>query len=135
MGGLGMPEIMIIMVIALIVFGPRKLPELGKSLGKAMNQFKRASEDFKQTWEQEVEVEKTKTSVASSSESSSNYDSHSGYDSGSSYDHSYDAGHYPYDSTSPEQPAVTESSTTTPENAAPENNAEKAKKTSAPQWI
>ena len=133
MGGLGMPEIMIIMVIALIVFGPRKLPELGKSLGKAMNQFKRASEDFKQTWEQEVEVEKTKTSVAASSESSSNYDSHSGYDSGSSYDHSYDAGHYPYDSTAPEQPGVTEASTsadTTPESA-PTNT----KKSDAPQWI
>ena len=67
MGGLGMPEIMIILVIALIVFGPRKLPELGKSLGKAMGQFKRASEDFKRTWEQEVDLEKTRTSITEAS--------------------------------------------------------------------
>lgn len=70
MGGLGMPEIIIIMVIALIVFGPRKLPELGKSLGKAMNQFRRASEDFKRTWEQEVDLEHTRKTISSTSESS-----------------------------------------------------------------
>src|SRR5262245_15589637 len=57
---LGMTEIMVIMVIALIVFGPRKLPELGKSLGQAMAQFRRASDDFKRTWEQEVEYEKNR---------------------------------------------------------------------------
>jgi len=57
MGNLGWPEIMIILVIALIVFGPRKLPELGKSLGKGLAQFRKASEDFKRTWEDEVEME------------------------------------------------------------------------------
>jgi sec-independent protein translocase protein TatA len=58
MGNLGWPEIMIILVIALIIFGPRKLPELGKSLGKGLAQFRKASEDFKRTWEDEVEMEK-----------------------------------------------------------------------------
>ncbi|HKX28331.1 MAG TPA: twin-arginine translocase TatA/TatE family subunit, partial [Blastocatellia bacterium] len=48
----------LILVVALVLFGPRKLPELGKSLGQAMSQFRRASEDFKRTWEQEVDLEK-----------------------------------------------------------------------------
>ena len=54
MGSLGMPEILIILVIALIIFGPRKLPELGKTLGQSLAQFRRASEDFKRQWEDEV---------------------------------------------------------------------------------
>ena len=62
MGNLGWPEILIILGIALIIFGPRKLPELGKSLGQSLAQFRRASEDFKRTWEQEVEMEKYKLS-------------------------------------------------------------------------
>ncbi len=65
--GLGMPEVVLILVIALIVFGPRKLPELGKSLGQAMQQFRRASEDFKRTWEQEVEMEKYRKTDSTSS--------------------------------------------------------------------
>jgi TatA/E family protein of Tat protein translocase len=57
---IGPTELVIILVIALIVFGPRKLPELGKSLGQAMAQFRRASDDFKRSWEQEVENEKAR---------------------------------------------------------------------------
>jgi sec-independent protein translocase protein TatA len=72
--GLGMPEVVLILVIALVVFGPRKLPELGKSLGHAMAQFRRASEDFKRTWEQEVEIEKVrKSDTAIGGESSYGY--------------------------------------------------------------
>lgn len=58
MGSLGMPEILLILVIALIIFGPRKLPELGKTLGQSLAQFRRASEDFKRQWEDEVELER-----------------------------------------------------------------------------
>ena len=54
---LGFPEIMIIFVIALLVFGPRKLPELGKSLGKSLAEFKKATNDLKKTWEEEVKAE------------------------------------------------------------------------------
>ena len=57
---LGPTELLIILVLALIVFGPRKLPDLGKSLGHAMAQFRRASDDFKRSWEQEVELERTR---------------------------------------------------------------------------
>lgn len=57
---LGPTELLIILVLALIVLGPRKLPELGKSLGQAMAQFRRASDDFKRSWEQEVELERAK---------------------------------------------------------------------------
>jgi sec-independent protein translocase protein TatA len=64
MGSLGMQEIIIIFVIALIVFGPRKLPELGKSLGKGLAEFKRASNELKATWEDEVRLDKEKEQVA-----------------------------------------------------------------------
>jgi sec-independent protein translocase protein TatA len=66
---LGTTEIILILVIALIVFGPRKLPELGKSMGQAMFQFRRASDDFKRTWEQEVEFEKVRKESPSTSAS------------------------------------------------------------------
>jgi TatA/E family protein of Tat protein translocase len=48
----------VIAVVALILFGPRKLPEIGRTVGKAMSEFKRASDDFKRTWEYEVEIER-----------------------------------------------------------------------------
>ena len=59
-GSIGMPELIIIMVIALIIFGPRKLPELGKSLGRSINEFKRASADLQNTLEQEIKLEEQK---------------------------------------------------------------------------
>lgn len=62
-GSLGGSEIFLILVIGLIVFGPRKLPEIGKSVGKMLAEFRKASADFKQTIENEVEAEKIKTST------------------------------------------------------------------------
>ncbi len=56
-GSIGMPELIIIFVIALIVFGPRKLPELGRSLGKSLAEFKRASNELKSTLEEEIRLE------------------------------------------------------------------------------
>ena len=64
MGSLGWQEILILFVVALIVFGPRKLPELGKSLGKGLAEFKRASNELKQTWEDEVRLDKEKEAVS-----------------------------------------------------------------------
>jgi len=59
-GSIGMPELVIILVIALIIFGPRKLPELGKSLGKSINEFKKASTELQNTLEQEIRLEEQK---------------------------------------------------------------------------
>jgi TatA/E family protein of Tat protein translocase len=64
MGSIGVPEMIIIFVVALIVFGPKKLPELGKSLGKGLAEFRRASNELKATIDEEVrsiEAEASKT--------------------------------------------------------------------------
>ena len=63
MGPIGMPELIVILVIALIIFGPRKLPELGKSLGRSLNEFKKASTDLQNTLEQEIKIEEQKEQV------------------------------------------------------------------------
>jgi len=59
-GSIGMPELIIIFVIALIIFGPRKLPELGKSLGKSLAEFKKASNELRNTLEEEIRIEEQK---------------------------------------------------------------------------
>jgi TatA/E family protein of Tat protein translocase len=64
MGSLGMQELIVIFILALIVFGPRKLPELGKTLGKGLAEFKRASNELKQTWEDEVRLDKEKEAIS-----------------------------------------------------------------------
>lgn len=60
MFGLGIPELILIFVIALIVFGPKKLPDLGKSIGRGIAEFRRASMEVKESIESEMrEVEKS----------------------------------------------------------------------------
>jgi sec-independent protein translocase protein TatA len=60
-GSLGMPELIVIFVIALIVFGPRKLPELGRSLGRSIAEFKKATNELQSTLEQEIEADERRS--------------------------------------------------------------------------
>jgi TatA/E family protein of Tat protein translocase len=59
-GSLGFPELMMIFLVALIVFGPRKLPDIGRTIGKALGEFRRATNDLKSTLEDEVAREEIK---------------------------------------------------------------------------
>ena len=60
-GSLGMPELIVIFVIALIIFGPRKLPELGRSLGRGIAEFKKATNELQNTLEQEIEADERRS--------------------------------------------------------------------------
>jgi sec-independent protein translocase protein TatA len=88
MGPLGMQEMVFIFILALLIFGPKKLPELGKTLGKAMTEFRRASNELKSTFDREMSnLERETQSTTKELNSSFNYDTYnyesSSYDSGS----------------------------------------------------
>lgn len=60
---IGTSELMLIGLVALIIFGPRRLPELARTFGKTMAEFRRSSDDFKKTWKQELDLEEAKKSL------------------------------------------------------------------------
>ena len=64
----GSTELLFILIIALVFFGPRKLPQISRSLGKSLAEFRRASEDFKRTWEREVAIESARSDNSTFSE-------------------------------------------------------------------
>jgi len=63
MFGIGMPEMLLLLAVALIIFGPKKLPELAKSLGRALGEFKRATTDLKQSIESETGIDEVRHSL------------------------------------------------------------------------
>jgi sec-independent protein translocase protein TatB len=63
-GSLGLPEIIFILVLALLIFGPRKLPEIGKTLGRALGEFRRATTDLKRTFDSELSSEEFRSPLA-----------------------------------------------------------------------
>jgi TatA/E family protein of Tat protein translocase len=101
MGPLGWQETIFIFILALLIFGPKKLPELGKTIGKAMTEFRRASSELKSTWDREMAslereneslrdvATKYNNEIQSSVSDTYNYDSNSYYDSG--YEYGYGA--------------------------------------------
>ena len=96
MGPLGVQETVFIFVLALLIFGPKKLPELGKTIGKAMSEFRRASSELKATFDREMtQIERENESLKDVTreyafeENSYNHDSY--YDNGD-----YNSGSYDY---------------------------------------
>ncbi len=59
-GSIGLPELLLILAIALLVFGPKKLPEVGRSLGKAMREFKKSTDEIKEKFEEQIRAEEFK---------------------------------------------------------------------------
>ncbi len=80
-GSIGMPELVIIFVVALVIFGPRKLPELGRSLGKSLSEFKRASNDLRSTLEEEIHIEEKQVTESTSQKTVANTSTDSDTDS------------------------------------------------------
>ncbi|HXG34488.1 MAG TPA: twin-arginine translocase TatA/TatE family subunit [Bryobacteraceae bacterium] len=99
MGPLGWQETIFIFVLALLIFGPRKLPELGRTIGKAITEFRRASNELKSTWDREMRsLEQESQSLK---EISASYQNEI-YNHDSSYNYNYDSydGYSDYSSSS-----------------------------------
>lgn len=93
-GPIGMPEMIAIFVIALLLFGPKKLPELGRTMAKAITEFRRASNELKATFESHLsELEKENQSLKQSLNAYTNPDYGSGYTYDSEYKYGSDSGH------------------------------------------
>jgi sec-independent protein translocase protein TatA len=106
MGTLGVPEMMVIFLLALVLFGPKKLPELGRTIGKALTEFRRASSDLRSSFEREMQtLERETESLKETAHSTINdLAKHVDYDP-------YDEDRYNHPVVSQEPPATTNPST------------------------
>jgi len=92
-GTLGWQETAVIFILALLLFGPKKLPELGRTLGKAITEFRRASTELKSTFDREMKNLELETTDIKKAADEYHYDTYNyGDSSGTPYDHSYGAG-------------------------------------------
>ncbi len=114
MGPIGWPEMVIIFLVALILFGPKKLPELGRNLGKALTQFRQASNDLKSTWEREMQTIEDDTRPLK--EAARGID----HEIRSSVDVSYDYGYPSYADPQPATPPAVEAPAAAPAIRTPE---------------
>lgn len=109
MGPIGMPEMVLIFIVALMLFGPKELPKIGKTVAKAINDFKRASNELKDTWQRELTaLEQDTQGIRSEIKQETDQISKSASSYGESYynqDSSYDYGAYGYPDTSTESSA------------------------------
>jgi len=135
MGPLGWQETVFIFILALLLFGPKKLPELGRTLGKAITEFRRASNELKATFDREMKSLEAETESLKEVTQQYQYDTYN-YDY-SSYDSSYQAGSYGnenYDSTAT-SPSTTSASATqgaeSPSAGAPEGTVARGAETAA----
>ncbi len=99
MGPLGWQETLVIFVLVLLLFGPKKLPEVGRNIAKAIGEFRRASNELRDTWQREManlerETAEIKKEADSLAQVTSDYNYSSNYDY--NYDSSYDYGSYGY---------------------------------------
>jgi TatA/E family protein of Tat protein translocase len=93
MGTLGWQETVAIFVLALLLFGPKKLPELGRTIGKALTEFRRASSELKSTFDREMKNLELETEPIKQAAAEYHYDTYNyGDSSATPYDHSYGAG-------------------------------------------
>ncbi len=124
MGPLGVPEMIFIFVLALLILGPKKLPELGRSIGKGMAEFRRASNELRATFEREMhtlERENESVKEATSTPSSTSY-------SNPTYDYPYDDYSYSQESTSSASaPQAAENQPASPPEAIPAQGSEAKK--------
>jgi len=63
MFGIGMPELLLVLAVALVVLGPKKLPDLARALGRGFAEFRRATDDLKNTFNEEVQIKETRENL------------------------------------------------------------------------
>jgi len=110
MGPLGWPETVFIFFLALILFGPKKLPELGRTVGKALTEFRRASNELKSTLDREMKSLEQESEIKELKEITNQYQSDTYSYDYSSYESSYDSSYgYENDSTATSQSTLSAS--------------------------